>query len=195
MDNIKNNLLWAAGAIVVSVAIAAYLLGGSPVVKTVLGATAAGITNLTGLSIDNTNGGPGTLTISSQNGIGGATFVTVRNTFVASATSTPCSNQLPSSMGTSTIISTTMVPTTGTSSVYQFFISTSSTAFATTSAFFTGSEVANGVGPFVAGETASTTGYGVIVFPGNWVNVGWSNTTGISPWVAGSCTTVFESII
>lgn len=63
-----NKILWAVGTVCVSLILVAVFNTGAG--KSVLGVAGAGITNLTGLSIDGTS--PGTLNVNSTATIGGS---------------------------------------------------------------------------------------------------------------------------
>lgn len=130
-----------------------------------------------GTNLSNSNTGAGNVVIEAQ-----------RMSLVA-ATTTPCAVQNPFN-ATSTVLSTTVNVTTATSTSASFNLATSTTAFAATSPYFGATLAANAQGSFTAGETASTTGLGVILPPTGWVvmTLSSANTLG------GTCSATFQSV-
>lgn len=135
------------------------------------------------------------MAIQSALGLGDGTSVpvhlqAVRQTLTA-ATTTPCDLQNPFN-ATSTIQSVAVNITTGTSTSQQIQIATSSAMNALTSPISTATLAAGAQGSFLAGETASSTGLGVIIPPNGWVNAGSPGSTILT--YGGSCSAIFETI-
>lgn len=107
------------------------------------------------------------------------------------ATGTPCAIQNPFN-ATSTLVDATLNITTSTTTAGVITIATSTTAFATTSPIF-GATLASGAqGTFMAGETASSTGLGVVLPPTGWLVIGVAGATGGFTY-GGTCSAVFQS--
>lgn len=113
----------------------------------------------------------------------------VRTTFVASATTTPCVMQSPFN-ASSTIANSAFTPA-ATTTAYGISIGTAYSLFGTPTTFFGGvTQAAGSSNNIVSGESATTTGLGVIVPPSGYI----VDTATIGPWTTGSCTTIFQTI-
>lgn len=108
---------------------------------------------------------------------------------LVAATTTPCAIQNPFN-ATSTVQNVTINVTTATSTSASFSIATSTTAFNASSVYYNATLAANAQGTFMAGETASSTGLGIVLPPTGWVvmTLGSANTLG------GTCSAVFQSV-
>lgn len=117
----------------------------------------------------------------------------VRQSIVA-ATTTPCTMQNPLN-ATSTLLDAYMNVTTGTSTAVQFVIATSSLQNATTSVVSTQTLGAGLMGTLMVGESASTTGLGIIVPPTGYVTFGVALNSGSGglATVGGTCGAVFQT--
>lgn len=206
MNETLNKVLWAAGTALVAVLLVLAIIGGGSPTKG-YGTVAAGITNLTGLSIDGNS--PGTLTVAgattltgsvtmtsattTQNGV---TTVTLRQS-MTSGTTTPCSIPIP--MASSTIQSWAANFTSATSSALNWSVGTSTTAFATTSTML----AVGGVGAntqkalsWDAGVNNADANLGIFIVIGTTVgSPAAAFTNGNGPVVAGTCQAVFQSYI
>lgn len=132
-----------------------------------------------GTNLSNSNTGAGNVVIEAQ-----------RQNIVA-ATTTPCAIQNPFN-ATSTLVDGTINITTSTSTAGVFTIATSSTAFATTSPIF-GATLASGAdGTLLTGETASSTGLGVVLGPSAWLVFGVTG-AGYGFTYGGTCSAVFQA--
>lgn len=131
--------------------------------------------------------GLGTNLSNSNTGAGNVVLEAQRMALVA-ATTTPCAIQNPFN-ATSTIQSVTVNVTTSTSTAASFQLATSTTAFANTSPIFGATLAANQQGTFMTGETASTTGLGVVLPPTGWIvmTLTSANTLG------GTCSALLQS--
>lgn len=132
--------------------------------------------------------GLGTNLSISNTGVGNVNIEAQKMNLVA-ATTTPCAIQNPLN-ATSTVQDVTVNVTTSTSTTASFSVATSTTAFANTSPYYGATLAANVDGTFMAGETASSTGLGVVLPPTGWVVMTLSsqNTLG------GTCSAVFQSM-
>lgn len=136
-----------------------------------------------GTNLSNSNTGAGNVNIEAQR----------MNLNVA--TITPCAIQNPFN-ATSSLVDATFNVTTGTSSAAQIVFATSTTAFATTSALATMQVAASSDGTFVTGETATSTGIGVVLGPSNWLVIGTAlgSAVGYGYTYGGTCSAVFQSV-
>lgn len=132
--------------------------------------------------------GLGTNLSNSSTGAGNVVFEAQRANLTP-ATTTPCSIQNPFN-ATSTLLGTTLNVTTATSTSASFVIATSTSAFANTSIFFGATLAANALGSFAAGESATSTGLGIVIPPTGWVTYTLSSANTLG----GTCTAVFQSI-
>lgn len=117
----------------------------------------------------------------------------VRSSLTA-ATTTPCALQNPFN-ATTTINDVSLVVTTATSSAGQFVFATSTTPYNyTTSPIASESLAANAQGTFVTGETASSTGLGVVVPPNGYIVIGMGTGSAVSYGYTygGTCTAIFQ---
>lgn len=131
--------------------------------------------------------GLGTNLSNSNTGAGNVVLEAQRMALVA-ATTTPCAIQNPFN-ATSTVQSVTVNVTTSTSTSASFQLATSTTAFANTSPIFGATLAANQQGTFMTGETASSTGLGVVLPPSAWIvmTLTSANTLG------GTCSAILQS--
>lgn len=138
--------------------------------------------------------GLGTNLSNSNTGAGNVNLEAQRVNMVA-ATSTPCAIQNPFN-ATSTLLSFTANITVSTSTAVQFVVATSSTPNATTSPIFTASLASGAEGTFLTGETASTTGLGVVLGPKDWSTMGITAGSGSAgnATLGGTCSAVFQSV-
>lgn len=131
--------------------------------------------------------GLGTNLTNSNTGAGNVNVEAQKMNLVA-ATTTPCAIQNPFN-ATSTLVNAVMNVTTGTSTAAVLTIATSTTAFAATSPVFGATLAANTQGTFMAGETASSTGLGVVIPPTGWVTF----TLASQNTLVGTCSAVFQT--
>lgn len=136
--------------------------------------------------------GLGTNLSVSATGAGNVNIEAQRMNMLA-ATTTPCAIQNPFN-ATSTLVDAAYNVTTATSTAASLIISTSTTAYGVptsgNSPVFGGTLAANAQGTFSVGETASSTGYGIVLAPTAWVvfTLTSANTLG------GTCSAVFQSV-
>jgi hypothetical protein len=115
----------------------------------------------------------------------------VRQNIVA-ATTTPCAMQNPFS-ASSTLLNATMNVTTATTTTGQITFASSANAFATTTLLIGASLTSGAQGSFMAGETSSSTGLGVIVAPSGWIVIGVQGAA--FPFTyGGTCSAIFQSM-
>ncbi len=167
MNDIQNKVLWAVGAVVASLFLVAVFHVGSiaSVVKS-LGSSGAGITNLTGLSIDGSS--PGTLTVNGAatmaancNSAGGITTCDYTATMVSSTT--PCAFALGTTATTTLVFAAARVSSSSASTAFVEF-GKSATLYSTTTTLGTGSLSANAQGTVLASTSQSTGFDGSAVF-------------------------------
>lgn len=206
-----EKVLWGAGAVVISLLLGWYMYGHP---SQSFGSYGAGITNLTGLSIDGSS--PGTLTVNgattltgavylnSTLGIGsslsfgtvssGTTTESIVRQAIAAATTTPCALQNPSATATSSFTFRLNV-TTGTSSAGQFVIATGTTAYSTSSVAATFITPASSQFSFITSGT-STTGTSGYVGPSGYVVLGATlgSAVGYGYTFGGTCETTFITL-
>lgn len=108
---------------------------------------------------------------------------------LVAATTTPCAIQNPFN-ATSTVQNVTINVASSSASSEEFSIATSTTAFNASSIYYGATLAANAMGTFMAGETASSTGLGVVLPPTGWVVMTLASATSFG----GTCTAVFQSI-
>lgn len=189
------------GGIALLIAVGALLLGFSnSAMKAVSQATPFGNTSIDGNQAllpnpSNTDYevarlalGLGTNLSNSNTGAGNVVVEAQRVAMVA-ATTTPCAIQNPFN-ATSTVQDFVANITTATSTAVGFQIATSTTAFLNTSPVFGATLAANQQGTFMTGETASSTGLGVILPPTGWVTM----TLTSANTIGGTCSAVFDSV-
>lgn len=135
--------------------------------------------------------GLGTNLSNSNTGVGNV-IIEAQKMVMNVATGTPCAIQNPLS-ATSTVLTAGFNITTSTSTAGSLTIATSSTAFATTSPVFGAIVPANVEGTYVGGETASSTGLGIILGPSSWVVFGVAGATGGYTY-GGTCSITVQSV-
>lgn len=138
--------------------------------------------------------------IQSSLGLGNGTSVPTHiqgvRAALTAATSTICALQNPYT-ATSTIVSSALNITTATSSAGSIIAAVALTPFATTTVIAQGISVpASSLASLVVGETASSTGAGVIVGPSNYIVWGMTpaSAVGYGYTYGGTCQAVFETI-
>lgn len=175
-----KNIIWSVGAVIASVAICFVLFGHS---AGNYGSVTSPPTNLDYLQISQAIGW-------FTSGIATPNNETMVRYSLAAATTTPCAIQNPFN-ATSTVPLVAFNDTTATSSAATLTFATSSTAFATTSAFATFTIGANVQGTAV--YTGTSTGQGPVVGPSQWVVIGGSGVS-YGYTIGGSCTAKFISV-
>lgn len=135
--------------------------------------------------------GLGTNLSNSNTGVGNINYEGQRMNMVA-ATTTPCAIQNPFN-ATSTLVDAVYNVTVATSTSAALVISTSTTAYGVpasgNSPVFGATLAANAQGSFMLGETASSTGLGIVLGPSSWIvyTLTSANTLG------GTCSAVFQA--